>query len=81
MPKLPVRNLAHVRTRKEEDYWQFGAFAEVSVKFDLDDQDRWFAELWGRYHWVDSFTVQDAFTEAEIDPSSWSVGLGVGVRF
>jgi hypothetical protein len=80
-PRLPGRNLATWRSRNREQDTEFGAFAQLGVQIDLDAQDRWFAEFFARYHWVDEFTVSNAFNTATIDPSSWALGLGLGVRF
>lgn len=48
---------------------------------DLDAQDRWFAEFFARYQWVQDFEVSNDFNSARIDASSWALGLGLGVRF
>ena len=80
-PRLPGRNVATWRSANKEQNWQWGAFAQLGLTVDLDSQDKWFAEFFGRYQWVDDFTVSNDLNSATIDPSSWAVGLGLGRRF
>lgn len=80
-PRLPGRNVATWRSKRSQQDWQWGAFAQLGMTVDLDAQDRWFAEFFARYQWVQDFEVSNDFNSARIDASSWALGLGLGVRF
>jgi hypothetical protein len=80
-PGLPGRTLARVEAREDSTDFAFGFMGQGTATIYLDDQQRWMLEMWGRYNYVDSVTVSNGMTSAEIDPSAWSVGIGLGCRF
>jgi hypothetical protein len=80
-PALPGDTIANRVWREEGVRARFGAFAQLGVQYDLNDADTWFIDVWGRYDYVGSFTISNGITSANIDPSAWSIGAGIGYRF
>ena len=80
-PRLPGTDVGHRVWRDSGTELRWGAAVQGSLLWDLDDQDAWFVEFWGRYDYVSPFTISNGVTSSRIDASSWSMGAGLGYRF
>ncbi len=71
------------RTRLEDSTLQalFGVSGGASVILDLNEERTFFAELWGRYNWVQSFGLDNGTGRSNVDLSSFQAGFGLGYRF
>jgi hypothetical protein len=82
-PRLPGVAVAngYRSSRDNSTEFEFGIFAQASIKYDLDQKKRWYMEAWGRYDYVQPFNMNNSGGRAEVDASSWGFGAGLGYRF
>lgn len=80
-PRLPGQSVKVVRDRSHSQEWTWGVTASATGRFDLDEQDRFFVEAWGRYGWLNEISLANSQAAVKVDPSNWSVGVGLGYRF
>ena len=80
-PRLPGIDRGSRSWNNSDTDFSIGAFAQASLKYDLDQKDRWYIEIWGRYDYIKPVTIGNGAGSAEIDASSWGIGGGVGLRF
>jgi hypothetical protein len=67
------------RWRNEGNEIKAGGYLGLVGRYPLCASGKVFAEARGSYRWVDSTEVSAGFATAEIDPSSWEGGLGIGI--
>ncbi len=79
--RLPGRTLAHYHDSTSSQEFAWGLQTRANVRFDLDEQDRFFLEAWAGYHYMDKVTFSNRFSSVTLDPSNWELGLGLGCRF
>ena len=72
-------NAAVQRWRNEGNEIKAGGYVGLVGRYPLSASGKVFAEARGSYRWVDSTEVSAGFATAEIDPSSWEGGLGLGI--
>ncbi len=80
-PEYPGKRIDRKTYSDSTNEFLFGADAGLSVVYDLNEEGTFFAEVWGRYHWVESYTLDNGLGSVKIDPSGFEAGIGVGVRF
>ena len=80
-PRLTGTSLGRELRRDRDQNLTWGLTGQATITFDIDAQDRWFVEAWGRYQWLDDLSASNEFGSVEIDPSNFSVGMGLGYRF
>lgn len=80
-PRLPGRTVATRRSVEDDQHFSWGVMGQGTLTIYLDDAQKWFFDVWGRYNYVSPFTVSNDLTSAEVDASSWSAGAGLGFRF
>ncbi len=80
-PRLPGRDVGSRTWTDSQNRFEWGVSAQTTFRWDLDEADRWFIELWGRYDYVNPFTMSTPVSSVEVDASSWGVGAGIGFRF
>ncbi len=80
-PTLPGRLLRRDIYRKSDNHALFGLSADAHMILDLNAEKTWFLDVWGKYHWIDEFSVSNGIGTANIDMSSWETGLALGFRF
>jgi len=69
------------RRLDQETEVSIGLAAQAGLRFDLDDQDKWYLDIWGKYSYVKDFTLNNGFSTADVDASAWSYGVGLGYRW
>jgi hypothetical protein len=59
----------------------FGVSGGASIILDLNEERTFYFELWGRYHWVQDFALDNGLAAANVDLTSFQGGFGLGYRF
>lgn len=80
-PNLPGRRVDRRSFDSSSTDLLAGFAGSVSLILDLNDEGTFYAEFWGRYQWVDDFSVSNGHGSSDIDLSGFQGGVGVGVRF
>ena len=72
------RTLTVERWRNSGTALRAGGYTGLTARYPLSASGRLYAEASGSYRWVDSTEITAGFASAELDPSSWTGGLGIG---
>jgi hypothetical protein len=72
--------VATSRQSQDSQAFRLGVMEQAGLVVDLDRQGRWFLEVFGRYNWVDTFKAGTNQSNVKVDASSFSGGIGLGVR-
>ena len=80
-PGFPGKLIGRDRVEESVQKALFGVSGGASVILDLNEERTFFAELWGRYNWVQSFGLDNGSTQSNVDLSSFQGGFGLGYRF
>jgi len=68
------------REREKDTDIIVGAAAQVSATMSLDNKSRYFVEVGGGYSWADDLSVKSGNTKADVDLSSFTANVGIGVN-
>ena len=80
-PNLPGNSVGHQTFDRSSSDILAGFDGSVSLILDLNEEGTFYAEFWGRYHWVDDLGLSNGRGTSTIDLSGFQAGVGVGVRF
>ncbi len=80
-PDYPGTVVARSRFKESSTEVLFGVSLGGSLILDLNEDRTFYAEIWGRYHWVQDFSISNGFASSNVDLSSFQMGVGVGYRF
>lgn len=80
-PDLPGRLVGHSQESHSGLNALFGVSTTTKVIFDLNQEGTFYAELWGRYHYIENLHLGNSFGNGDIDLSGFQAGIGLGYRF
>ncbi len=80
-PTLPGKDIGKRVYDDSSTGLRFGVDGTATLIWDLDDEGTFYAEIWGRYHWSDHFTLGGGPGANNANLDGFEAGVGVGMRF